>query len=703
MNKQPLVLALLLLVFAPLLVHAQPPAAPPDDEMSGFEKLFGKGPQEEDVYRADQLLISATGSLKPLRLAPSVATIITAEEIKATGATTLDEALETVPGLHVSPSGLNLFSSIWSIRGIRTSLNPQILLLINGIPLTDIISGGRQKSFNMPTAMISRIEVVRGPGSAVYGADAFAGTINVITKDGHEVAGTQTGVRYGSFDTTDAWLQHGGNYSGWNLVAGVESRQTQGDDNRIIDRDNPITNSKSLTPAPLDTRSHQVDTHFGFNKDDRWIGHLYGSWLNDNAMGPGGAQSINNGSTINGHQLEADLGYHTHNLAKNWDIGLQANFYNSISEFFYQYYPTAYLNQLGNPIWKNNTGGLEGSGNYNGFSNHQIRVATGFKLIAEETDQNNNFIINPDKSVTIIPMRNLKDTKNIFLENQNRRLFFLSLQDEWHLAKKWELTAGIRGDSYDDFGQTINPRLALVWEPSFDLTTKLLYGRAFRAPSFSELYQRNNPVAVGNANVQPETIDTYELALSWEPTTKLKITPSVFIYEINGLIEGAGATLPALFTNARNQEGEGVEVEGKWHPVEPLELTANLAYQRSKDKQTGEIVADTPAWKFYTNAKYQFMLDWSIDGQYILIAERNRSNGDPRPDIADYDLVNLTLRRQNLFMMNCEFGLSVRNLFNTDAREPSPYNKGAGSAGALIPNDYPMESRSIWGEFRVHF
>ena len=109
----------------------------------------------------------------------------------------------------------------------------------------------------MPVAMISRIEVVRGPGSALYGADAFSGVVNVFTKDNFEINGSRGGVRYGSFDTTDAWAQHGGQYGGWDVALGVESRKTQGDDDRIIDKDSLYAiglGNRSKAPGPLDTR-----------------------------------------------------------------------------------------------------------------------------------------------------------------------------------------------------------------------------------------------------------------------------------------------------------------------------------------------------------------------------------------------------------------------------------------------------------------
>lgn len=124
----------------------------------------------------------ASGYRQPLFKAPSVATIITAEDIKAIGATDLDEVLETVPGLHVNRRQQG-YNPIYTIRGIYHPANAQALVLINGVSISNLFQGGRNDIWGgMPVQAISRIEVIRGPGSAVYGADAFAGVINIITK-----------------------------------------------------------------------------------------------------------------------------------------------------------------------------------------------------------------------------------------------------------------------------------------------------------------------------------------------------------------------------------------------------------------------------------------------------------------------------------------------------------------------------------------
>ncbi|MDD5758404.1 MAG: TonB-dependent receptor, partial [Desulfobulbaceae bacterium] len=98
---------------------------------------------------------------------------------------------------------------------------------------------------------------------------------------------------------------------------------------------------------------------------------------------------------------------------------------------------------------------------------------------------------------------------------------------------------------------------------------------------------------------------------------------------------------------------------------------------------------------------WAFRPDWSLDGQFTWVGGRHRAQADPRDDIADYELVNLILRKKNIAKY-WEAAVSVRNLFDEDARIPSPYDANM-VAGARIPNDYPMESRALWAEVSCHF
>ena len=160
--------------------------------------------EEMSLVFGDASTVSiATGSQQPLRRAPAVASVITAQDILAMGVTDLDDALESVPGLHVSRYQ-QFYTPRYFIRGIYSDLNPQTLVLQNGQPLTTLLTGNRGLAFgDTPVENVARVEVIRGPGSALYGADAFAGVINIITKSAAEVDGTEFGVRAGSFSTAD--------------------------------------------------------------------------------------------------------------------------------------------------------------------------------------------------------------------------------------------------------------------------------------------------------------------------------------------------------------------------------------------------------------------------------------------------------------------------------------------------------------------
>src|SRR5665647_3955438 len=132
---------------------------------------YAASQSEEDelalAYGDKSFVTIATGSKQPIARAPSVASVITAEDIQAIGASDIDEVLETVPGLHVSRSPIG-YNPIYTIRGISTQYNPQVLMLVNGIPVTAAYVGDRSQIWaGMPVENIARIEVIRGPGSCL--------------------------------------------------------------------------------------------------------------------------------------------------------------------------------------------------------------------------------------------------------------------------------------------------------------------------------------------------------------------------------------------------------------------------------------------------------------------------------------------------------------------------------------------------------
>ncbi len=580
----------------------------------------------------------------------------------------------------------------------------------------------------MPISMISRIEVVRGPGSALYGADAFAGTINILTKDRFEVEGMHTGIRMSSFDGMNVWAQHGGQYNGWDIGIGLEYWRSGGDNKRIIDTDlqtqldQALGTNASLAPGPLHTAFENYNLLANFSRK-HWTVRFWGWFLNDYEGGTGGGGALGPKTKVNSEQIFSDMIWHDDELVDNVDLTVQLSYLYRKDDVLYQVLPpgsTVAIGPDGN-IFTSPTAGVttftDGAfgepilidqqltfdviTKYEGWNQHIWRIGTGGKVLDENTEESKNLgpgilegtALSDSTDGTLVETTG---SENIFMSDQNRTIFYASLQDEWAFAKNWELTTGVRYDHYSDFGDTVNPRIALVWETRYDLTSKLMYGHAFRPPSFAENYLKNNPIALGNPDLEPETIDTYELTFDYWPTHSLRTVVSLFAYEIEGFIEYVSNPAPATTETAQNylnQKGHGFEIELEWELTPSLKVNSNFAFQRSRNKDTDSIVADASGIQFYLNGNWNFMPNWYLNAQYFWIGDRHRAENDIREDIKDNSMANMTIRKKNI-TQHIDLAFSVRNIFNEDIREP---------ISSDIPNDIPMESRWISAELIYHF
>ena len=679
----------------------------------------------ESLYGDEEFVSIATGSSKPIYKAPAIASVITSDDIRKMGATTLDEILETVSGLHVGLSNQGRLDSVYSIRGIHTTFNPQVLILMNGLSFPSL-SGGRPFQFKLPVAAVDRVEIIRGPGSAIYGADAYSGVINIITKDATSM-GSEAGMRTGSFNTQDLWLQKGGYWHNLDYAFSLEWQKTDGDNGRTISSDfqtsldDAFGTSASLAPGALSTRYDVFNSHISVGYKKWQFRHWY--WRQDDAgLGAGAALALD---PVGGEDYDlhlVDISYKEDNLWENWSFDLNLSYLNLKNDSRFVLLPpgaTAPIDSegnlelvappagivtfpdgmLGNPAGTQEQTGFDLVALHNGFKNHQVRYASGLKYFtvkaARETKNFGPGVIDGSVSPIDGTLTDVAGTPNIFMADRSRTLWFASLQDEWQFAPDWELTSGLRYDHYSDFGNTVNPRIALVWSTLHNLTTKFLYGKAFRAPTFNELYSINNPVALGNPDLDPETIDTFEVAFDFRPTFQVQNILSLFYYKAKDLIEfvpdPGGSTVTAQ--NIRNQSGFGCEFEIIWQPTSNLHLKGSYAWQHSEDTDTNLRIEDAPTHQIFLNANWQFAMDWFINSQLNWIADRKRAADDPRDDIKDYTLVNLVLTRKNI-LNHLDFSLAAKNLFDKKAYEPSKIT---------IYDDYPLEGRNIWAEIRYRF
>jgi len=658
----------------------------------------------------DQRSVSiAAGSVQPLRQAPAVASVITAEAIQAMGAADLDEVLESVAGLHVGRAA-NQYMPLYIFRGIYSQFTSQVLVLQNGVPMTTLFVGNKGNVWaGYPVEHIARIELIRGPGSALYGADAFAGVINIITKSSADTPGTRVGLRGGSFGSADGWVLHGGKLGPLDVSAYLRVGSTDGA-RSLIDKD-AARPAVTRAPGPINVGHDAVDGNLEVGQG-AWRGRLGYKLRSHVGSGAGVASALDPVGKGRSERINGDLSWTEPRLAADWGAGLQASVLRYVEQATTNYVllPAGTTLGPGNGFTDGLIGGpnkwerqlrLSGFATYTGFSGHSLRLGLGHDdLDLYKTTEYKNFNPNYSRIGTgsFADVTDFSDTLLKFMLPQRRRVDYAYAQDEWRFHPDWILTAGVRRDHYSDFGSTTNPRLALVWSAAYDLTAKLLYGQAFRAPSFNEQHSINNPVLGGNPAVKPEKIRTAEAALAWAPSEGLQLNLSLFRYAMRDIIRGAPnpAAPPAnLIQNRGGQDGHGAELEAVWDASRSLRLTGNYAYQRSVDEATRLDAGYAPHQHAYVQADWAGVRGATLSAQINHVAGRCRPAGDARPPVRDYTTLDLSARTR-LGASHWELAAMLRNVFNADAREPS-------LAGSGIVNDLPVVPRAAYVQAQYHY
>ncbi|WP_457354954.1 TonB-dependent receptor plug domain-containing protein [Roseateles sp. P5_D6] len=681
---------------------------------------LAQGPSEEEelaqVYGDKTTISIATGTAQTLRRAPAVATVITAQDIAVMGAADLDEVLETVPGLHVSRS-TGAYSPQYLIRGVASDFNPQVLMLQNGVPMTTLYVGSRGVIWGgLPLQNIARIEIIRGPGSALYGADAYSGVINIITKSAQDIQGTELGLRAGSFSTRDAWLQHGGKLGALDLAAFLRVGRSDGF-RRIVESDAQtgldavFGTHASLAPGPVSTGYHAVDggLELGYGK---WRLHAGYKDRRDVGTGAGIAGALDPVGRMGSQRAELDTGLSDVDLSSGWRLSVNASYlhYTQKLSVPVQLFPPGAFGGsfpngvFGSPNTWERQARLSTALTYSGWAGHHWRIGLGHDdLNLYRTRELRNFNVITSGPLTGVPVPTPggqlieAPVNDSFLAPHQRRVDYAYIQDEWSFARDWTLTAGVRQDRYSDFGRTTNPRVALVWDASLDLTAKLLYGSAFRAPSFNEQYGVN-PVASGNAAIRPETMRTVEAALQWHASRELQLNFNVFRYAMGDIIKTTSNPAPApgaTFRNAGSQHGTGAEVEWVWDARRDLRFTGNYAYQRSIDELNRTDAGYAPHHHLNARLDWSFVGDSTLSGRVNRVGDRVRVYGDARPNLPGYTTLDLSLRTA-LAKTGWELSLALLNALNADVREPSLPSTG-------IANDLPMAGRSLTAQASYKF
>jgi len=617
----------------------------------------------------------ATGTPLEEKFVPGSITVITAKQMKENGARTFQQALEQVPGVHIYPGKSFAMKKGISIRGIQTNTNPHVLIMLDGISLGSANYGSPVFPFNMPTSIIEKIEIIRGPGSALYGADAFSGVINIISKK-HETIENQAGARYGSFYTVEGFTQVKTEIGELKIGLAASLVDTDGDNGRRIQEDSLGSSAPSLAPGPLNSQYNTTYVHADLHYKEFDLNMMFSN-TNDSGTHSWASQSLDPDGKVENETYLLDLKHTNKTWLKDTTIKTDISFtsYDILADYNVVPGVVRVTPGFSEDIYAFNTRFI-----YSGIDNHLATFGIGYKhsSIRDITHKFNN---------TELP------ANANFIDEVSRRNYYGFIQDEYKINDSLNLVAGLRYDDYDDFGGTTNPRISLIWQQSDDLTIKTMYGRAFRAPAFNELYLKNNALSLGNPDLDPETIDTYEVIFEYRAPLYTKL--NLYYYEAQDLItyvDDPGATSKS----AQNQaaiNAYGLELDLSYNINEKVNLSGNYAFVHAEYDDTKRKVEDIVPHQVFAQLEYKPANDWNVNTQFFYFSKRERLETDTRDKLDADTLVNLSVTKNNL-IKNLDAVVAVRNLFDSDYREPSD---------GKIAEDYPMEGFNIFAELTYKF
>ncbi len=665
-----------------------------EDKIRAYEAMFPKGePSEEDVYQTDRMLVSATKRIMDVTEAPAIASVVTAEDMRIMGARNLIDVLATIPGIGISRGAYSVYQV--EIRGITTSRQNKIKFMIDGHSVKHQTTGDvAWQMEDISLEQVERVEVIRGPGSALYGSNAFSGTINVVTKMGNEVNGTQVSVGGGSFSTGRGNIIHGKRYGDIDVLASLTYSSTDGAELSV--KEDAIGQTGST-----DDWARVWDSTFKISWQDLVFLTRYTN--RDNGPYVGVTNVINDQSELLTDQFLVDLSY-TKALNRQWNVHARAYYDWADVTFKWQLFPPGTVfspapshffpeGVYGTPHFTNKTYGVELSTDYTLTMSNTLTLGFAYEY-SKQDDITHYTNFNPLNFINLGSYLDISSWGNwSFPASRTNNAVYI--QDEWAITDTVSLTAGLRYDYYDDIGSSTNPRLGLVWELIKDVDLKLLYGESFRAPTFDELYSTNNPASIGNEDLKPEEMQSYEVSLGYNPFKGPAVSATGFYNNFTDKIELVPTGAPGMleFQNTSDATIYGLELEGQYR-IKSIELYGNYSWQHPEDDTTGEKLADVPSDRW--NLGLNFWLgNWGKGNIHLLsVGDRPRAAGDPRNDAEGYTVVNANFILLEV-LEALELRASAYNLFDEEYAYSAPK--------FTLPYDYPAPGRSVFLEARYSF
>jgi len=539
----------------------------------GLGEESGAQTVDPDSFALESLFTMevTTASKFPQKLsdAPGVMSVVTRDELRRFGAQTVGEALERVPGLAAS-SGYFTDRLMVGVRGDYVKENgSHVLILLNGRPTREVMEGGVISDVlrSFPVNALERIEVIRGPGSVLYGTNAFSGVINLITRKAHgrEVGVRAHGTAGGSGGSAEVLWEDGD----WSVIA---AGQTRMDPTRSV----PFTSIEFGPGGQTDSRTEQVSipdrgtgAYLGIDyKKLRFMG-AYTDMASESFTLVGAAHT-------RGQRGFMNLGYSL-SPTERWEMSIDV---------------THTLTRLG-------------------LSHFPWVDRASSDTVVEWT----NFVrVSSRNNVTLGALHDYVEGTEWFsmvrpgtvVSQGSRHANSFYAQWEHRVSDSVQLIGGVQSNKIAGLATSTVPRAGVVWSPRKHWHVKALYGKAFRAPSLNELNLRHTSLR-GNPHLAAEFVRTTDVSVSYQ-SDRFLASVSAFDSRQSGIIAATLAyDIEALqYRNLGAVRISGLEGEAKQYLTDRLFWSGSMMYMANQDEVQGIFSGQAaPRWLAATGLSYQ--------------------------------------------------------------------------------------------------
>ncbi len=582
--------------------------------------------------------------------APSSVSIITADDIRKYGYRTLADILKGQRSFNVT------YDRDYARVGMRGfnlpgDYNSRILILLDGHRANDNILNQAfvGTDFVLDVDLISKIEIIRGPSSSIYGTSAFFAVINIITKNAKELKRVEASGEAESYGTYKGRLSLGNNFkNGPELLFSGSYRDSKGQQSLYYKEfDTPSSNNGIAQNCDYD-RNYNLFSKVSYDHftlegtlSSRTKGvptAYYGSIFNDSRN-----QNVDERGYLD-LKYENKLGENAQIMARFY-----YDHYKLDSSVPHDYPPVTINKFIARGEW------------------------WGGELQAATTFYKNKLIGGIEYEANIKQNQNVHDIDPYFGYLDDKRTssrWALYAQDEIAVTSNLILNAGIRYDRYSDVGGSVNPRFALIYNPLETMTLKALYGTAFRVPNvFERYFSDGNLTTKTNHDLKPEHIRTYELVLEQKLVENLRLSASGFHNEIKDQIametDPADGLLVYRNRGAFTANGIELELENTWK--NDLKARISYSYQEVTNDNTHEWVPNSPKHQLKFNLTIPVLQDRIFAGLEEQYTSTRKTLAGNRA--GDFFITNLTLFSQKL-VPGLELSGNVYNLFDKKYGDP---------------------------------